>query len=767
MKKLLSLILGLALTAGAFAQEDTMFVFIGSIDGSAGDSVFIGAGKWVDVPVYFLSGSSAVGCSDVLYALGINNCYFDSVDVENCTWHYPFIYWDNKQFLNWNSNWTTDGEGCTWDSYSFFGIADETPPFYSPLLQTNPDGPPLHALTFRVHSSDNPTFADSVVANAIGPGYDPVWGYSHCANPDSGLNCDVIQSFARYVISSNHPPDQFEVTLPTECLFESFSVTFSIRDEDGDQPEVTASYGELTYDGYTSDGEAKIFNYTLDFNINNLCGQCIDEDVIITATDPNLPYEPVIVNAGYLSFAGEITVSMEELYLWPGMEDWMPVYINTCGHCFCLGSFVFSIEFDTTALCLLDVLPGNAISNGEYWNVQIGFDGPGTTRFTFINDLNNEQPAGLICDINSNEPIFYMKFILDPSIEYPYNYRTPVCFMYDSLGEGHWDYNNICDTSGSSDDYNIWINDGCEIIPPNGENYFSLNLECGYIRVGYNPIFPLGDINQNRHPYEIGDAVLMANHIVDPTAFPFSLMQMYNSDVNQDGFHADIADLVFMINVINERIDPGPWTKAAPTDAFAAVSITENTNGDIDIIINSDAAVGGALVKINHPGVELGVPAIDGMDLGYRDDGDIMTVLVYSMKSESIAPGTGTLFTVPVLSDGIISLREVSVSDDQGVLLNARVIDDAPIPMEYSLSQNFPNPFNATTSITYILPKFQFVTLDIYDLLGRKVESLVNQKQPAGVHDISFNALDLSSGIYLYRLQTDEFSDTKKMILLK
>jgi len=754
------------LTVGTYAQEDTMFVFVGSLDGVAGDTIFTGSDTWINVPVFFLSGSLTTGCSDVLYTLGINNCYFDSVDVENCTWHYPFIYWDNKQFINWNSNWFTDSDDCTWDSYSFSGIAEAEPPYYSPFLQTNPDGPPIHALTFRIHSSDNPVLADTAATDALGPGYDPVLGYSHCANPDSGIDCVVFQSFARNMFSANHPPDPFEVTLPTECLYEDFSVPFEIRDADGDQPEVTASYGELIYDGFTPDGEAKIFNYTLAFEIDSLCGHCIDGDVIITATDPNFPNNPLIVNAGCLSFAGEITISMnEELWIWPGMEEWMPVYINACGRCFCLDGFVLSIEYDTTSVSLLDVMPGNAISNGEFWNVIYDFDGPGTARFTFINDLNNEQQVDDVCDIDPNEPVFYMKFLLDPSIDYPVNYRTSVCFMYDSLGEEHWDYNMVSDSSGYLNDYNIWVNGGCDIIPQDEDDYFNLNLECGYIRTGYIPLFAFGDVNQNRYPCEIGDAVLLANHIIDPAAFPFSLRQMLCSDVNFDGLQATVADLVYITDVINGRIDP--WPKVTPTNVIAEVSMAENADGDMDVIISSEAAIGGALVKIYHPGVELGIPSVNGMDIGYRDDGDVMTVLVYSLGAISFAPGSGTLFTVPVLTNGAVSIGEVSVSDNRGVLLDARVISDVSIPIEFNLSQNFPNPFNASTSITYILPKPQFVTLNIYDLLGRKVKSLVNAKQQAGQYDIRIGASELSSGIYLYRLQTDEFSETKKMILLK
>lgn len=89
------------------------------------------------------------------------------------------------------------------------------------------------------------------------------------------------------------------------------------------------------------------------------------------------------------------------------------------------------------------------------------------------------------------------------------------------------------------------------------------------------------------------------------------------------------------------------------------------------------------------------------------------------------------------------------------------------IPVEYSLSQNYPNPFNPTTSIKFNLPQAAKVTLNVYNILGEQVVSLVNQNLEAGFHSIPFNASALPSGTYIYRLQADKFVQTKKMILLK
>jgi len=89
------------------------------------------------------------------------------------------------------------------------------------------------------------------------------------------------------------------------------------------------------------------------------------------------------------------------------------------------------------------------------------------------------------------------------------------------------------------------------------------------------------------------------------------------------------------------------------------------------------------------------------------------------------------------------------------------------IPTSYSLFQNFPNPFNPTTKIKYELPKSNFVSLKIYDMLGREVLTLVNQKQEAGRYEVDFNASNLASGAYFYRLESGVFKDIKRMILIK
>jgi len=91
----------------------------------------------------------------------------------------------------------------------------------------------------------------------------------------------------------------------------------------------------------------------------------------------------------------------------------------------------------------------------------------------------------------------------------------------------------------------------------------------------------------------------------------------------------------------------------------------------------------------------------------------------------------------------------------------------ATMPHLYSLQQNYPNPFNPVTIIRYALPENNHVTLKLYDVLGREIATLINGDISAGEHQIEWNAGNLPSGIYYYRIQAGNFTETKKLLLTK
>ncbi|MBU1423427.1 MAG: T9SS type A sorting domain-containing protein, partial [Bacteroidetes bacterium] len=89
------------------------------------------------------------------------------------------------------------------------------------------------------------------------------------------------------------------------------------------------------------------------------------------------------------------------------------------------------------------------------------------------------------------------------------------------------------------------------------------------------------------------------------------------------------------------------------------------------------------------------------------------------------------------------------------------------IPLAFELKQNFPNPFNSSTVITYYVPRKSFVTLKVYGLLGNEIAKLVQEEKTAGKHEVRFDVFNLSSGVYFYRLTADGFTQTKKMLLIR
>ncbi|MCH8304252.1 MAG: T9SS type A sorting domain-containing protein [Candidatus Marinimicrobia bacterium] len=141
------------------------------------------------------------------------------------------------------------------------------------------------------------------------------------------------------------------------------------------------------------------------------------------------------------------------------------------------------------------------------------------------------------------------------------------------------------------------------------------------------------------------------------------------------------------------------------------------------------------------------------------------TTGAYSAQTnESCEGGENILFDISISSEGFnvwedsfsIQLLPIGITDEGGA-----------IPVEYALGQNYPNPFNPTTTIKYALPTSGEVLLTVYDLLGKEVARIVNGQQPAGYHEVTWDASSVASGIYFYRLHADGFVQTKKMVLLK
>jgi len=140
--------------------------------------------------------------------------------------------------------------------------------------------------------------------------------------------------------------------------------------------------------------------------------------------------------------------------------------------------------------------------------------------------------------------------------------------------------------------------------------------------------------------------------------------------------------------------------------------------------------------------------------------------LEHSLTLENLTTGSTYYFIIDQMDAQFNDIRSIPykfIAGDTTVGVN----DLETLPKEYSLSQNYPNPFNPSTVIEFAMPTSGYVTLKVFNSLGQEVAELINKEMNAGNHSINFNASNLSSGIYFYRISAGKFTETKKMILIQ
>jgi hypothetical protein len=223
---------------------------------------------------------------------------------------------------------------------------------------------------------------------------------------------------------------------------------------------------------------------------------------------------------------------------------------------------------------------------------------------------------------------------------------------------------------------------------------------------------------------------------------------------------------------LNINIDSlGDIPTACPSSYM--VSVTNTTNTDAK---NSGAAYGRNTIDLGAPGTSI---------LSTTTTGNYGLLTGTSAASPSFIqqykqnPGSYSLTLKNMLMAGVDikpSLMNITVSNGRLNVNNSILLIQSltgtgniqnVIPKQFNLYQNYPNPFNPSTVITYDIPKSGFVSLKIYDALGREVSVLVNGNVDAGVHQSVWNARDFTSGIYFYKLIAGDFSATKRMALIK
>jgi hypothetical protein len=145
------------------------------------------------------------------------------------------------------------------------------------------------------------------------------------------------------------------------------------------------------------------------------------------------------------------------------------------------------------------------------------------------------------------------------------------------------------------------------------------------------------------------------------------------------------------------------------------------------------------------------------------------TLTVPAQSSHIIAPRWDSLSTAPLRI--YVDLGSDGTNDDSLEIGNVVAADEERgslvLPLEYNLAQNYPNPFNPSTTIRYSLPVRSHVTLTVYNSLGQQVATLVEGEMEAGYHDVNFDASNLASGVYLYRLNAGDYVQTRRLVVLR
>jgi hypothetical protein len=457
-----------------------------------------------------------------------------------------------------------------------------------------------------------------------------------------------------------------------------------------------------------------------------------------------------------------------------------------------MGGYDFLIGYDASALSFISASLGADVGPGglgwEYFTYRYGAFGncggpcpSGKLRIVAIADANNgpNHPSGFA--VPDGGELASLKF-------YVTNDRTFECqkiginFCWVDCGD-----NGISSVTGDTLFISSQVFDYQNTDPINDQSHEITDLTCRPFSMGgacadcdvsakYQPVrFILfwnggidiacadsiddkGDLNLNKVAYEIADAVLYTNYFLyGPSALDplYYDAQVAASDVNADGNPLSVGDLVYLLRVVVG--DALPFPKLAPFANTANVTLangTLSTNANVDLgAVYATFEVNGSYNVVSNTDMEV---------LSAESDG-LLKVLVYSgtsNMSNAIDAGASDLFTV----NGNVNLVDVEVADYQGNMLNTKV-SKSVLPTSFALHQNVPNPFNPTTKIGLDLPTASDWSISIYNVAGQLVQSF--NGNGVGTVSVEWDASNVASGIYFYRATVNDWTQTKKMVLMK
>ncbi len=238
--------------------------------------------------------------------------------------------------------------------------------------------------------------------------------------------------------------------------------------------------------------------------------------------------------------------------------------------------------------------------------------------------------------------------------------------------------------------------------------------------------------------FRFGGLITIGRLIVDADsgAFKLNLSQRGDPAPVSDGFFTQMGNKVNVVGMVNLT---GTGLIAGEVPEEPQEFDTE-TDADLSIQLAQD----GTLLTAEVPVLLEEAFDLSGTAVELKVEGTLLA------SGELKLPQQSNVATVTVTIDPI-----------------SRTDVDRELPFQYALSQNYPNPFNPVTTIAFSVPTAEFVTLRVYDMLGREVTTLVDGIQAPGIHEIQFDAGHLPSGMYIYRMESNGYNEMKKLVLLK
>jgi hypothetical protein len=290
---------------------------------------------------------------------------------------------------------------------------------------------------------------------------------------------------------------------------------------------------------------------------------------------------------------------------------------------------------------------------------------------------------------------------------------------------------------------------------------------------------PFGDASGNGSLSTI-DAVEILRYVVGLPGADITGDEFYVADVSGNGVVNTVdAALILRKLVDDEYVFPveGGAGKALVGDATLGWELSENadeTNMVVRLGLKDDVSgVNAVSYTVSYDAASVKIGSVentlpDGWMISHYDDEQ--GTLKFAMVGLNAINNPSDLVTVSFeMLNGAAMVNPItaigSINDNTAQELDE--LELKVVPSEFALSQNFPNPFNPTTNINYQLPVESMVNITVYNMVGQKVATLVNEVKPAGVHIVNLDMSSFSSGSYIYRITADGFSSTKTMMLIK